>query len=277
MDPPQALTYLNLACVPAAGQSDADLLKLHQDAVTKLGKPIPNAGHPEILDIPADCAPHVNQLLGMPWAASIFASLPGWSIKLVEIEPLLTLQFHVLVERSEKHCSPLQSSSVLDLMPVCLPTAEPHVDVAMTPIMRGTQSVMIKTRELATTQIDAGVFPLQANGAQIQFVGMLFRYGSPFVYVARYNGRCFLANGYHRASGLSRAGATHMPCIFRDATTPEEMGVKTDGSTLSIQRLEADNPPAVGHFTQGRALEVQLRMASRIFHASWSEYTMADE
>jgi hypothetical protein len=41
--------------------------------------------------------------------------------------------------------------------------------------------------------------------------------GASYVQVARYQGRPFLRDGYHRAAGLLRAGVTRIPAVVIDA------------------------------------------------------------
>lgn len=159
-------------------------------------------------------------------------------------------------------------------MPICLPTIQPKGEYHYSHVNPATRSVLIKTPDTNLNMSDWGLFPMQRDGVEVVFVGMEFRLNSPFVYVGRYNGRCYLANGFHRTYGAAKAGATHVPCLFREAQTPAEIGI---GSGIPLSRLEADNPPTVGHYVLDRAFPVQLRSLSRILHVSWSQYTMADE
>src|SRR5208282_2577442 len=109
----------------------------------------------------------------------------------------------------------------------------------------------------------------------ISIAGIQFHSSMPFVHVVRYNGRCYLHNGFHRTVGVRKAGATHVPCILRDVNTISEVGI--DGDTFPVHLMESANPPTVGHFTQNRAWSVTLRNYSRILHVSWAEYMVPDE
>jgi hypothetical protein len=55
--------------------------------------------------------------------------------------------------------------------------------------------------------------PPQKVQAFTFFVSM----GASYVQVARYQGRSFLRDGYHRAVGLLRAGVTQVPAVVIDA------------------------------------------------------------
>jgi hypothetical protein len=41
--------------------------------------------------------------------------------------------------------------------------------------------------------------------------------------------------------------------------------------------MESADPPAVGHYTEGRALPVQLRATQRVLHISWANYAVVNE
>jgi hypothetical protein len=43
--------------------------------------------------------------------------------------------------------------------------------------------------------------------------------GASYIQVARYQGRSFLRDGYHRAVGLLRAGVSQVPAVVIDAPT----------------------------------------------------------
>lgn len=106
-------------------------------------------------------------------------------------------------------------------------------------------------------------------------VGVQVGAALPLAHVLRIDGRCYLQNGFHRAVGLRAAGAAAMPCLVRDAASPDELGL--GHGTFDRALLESANPPTLGHFTQGRAHPVRLRAMSRIVHVSWAEYLVADE
>jgi hypothetical protein len=49
------------------------------------------------------------------------------------------------------------------------------------------------------------------------------------------------------------------------------------GGTFSPQVMESANPPTLGHFTQGRSYDVQLKAFHRTLHISWAEYAMTHD
>jgi hypothetical protein len=186
----------------------------------------------------------------------------------IEVDPLLAFQMTIDLERSQHHCSHLKGSATpAQLYDICLPIT---TTVDQLHVSLQSESALIRCRNLN--------FRLQARGplqGVANAVGIQVGWAMPLVHVVRYNGRCYLHNGFHRTYGARLAGATSVPCIFRDVRTAEEIGFNPQ--TLSLQLLESSNPPTLGHFTQRRAWPVDLRVATRIIQVSWSEHIMFEE
>jgi hypothetical protein len=267
-DQQQALTHLKTPCLPDPTKSDADLLADWNAARAKLGRSIARAGHPNLQPIPVT-DPHIQQLLNAPWAAGYLAHhmAQGASFQMVEIDPLLAYQFTVDAVRSNSHCGTLSRPPTrAELFNVCLPlvTANDAVHISD----QG-HSFIVKSRSLN--------LQIAAQGAIQNMIGIQCSWSLPFVHVTRFNGRCYLHNGYHRALGIRRAGASEMPCFLRDAPDAGAAGIQPPG-TFDLQLLESGNPPTIGHFTRrGRALKVRMRASMRVIQISWSQHTMFDE
>jgi hypothetical protein len=212
---------------------------------------------------------HIQQLPAAPWAAAAFAGpWQGCEFKLIEIDPLLAYQFTVSDARSDHHCNNLSAPPTLpELLNLCLPLV-PSVENFQT--FNSPNAMILKARSLNLQNFGGGVF----NAA---FMGIQFGVSLPFMHVVRHNDRCYLHNGFHRAIGIRAAGATHAPCILRDVPDHASVGIRTDGSTFGAVLLESNNPPTVGHFTQGRAHDVQLKNVARYLHVSWADYVIPDE
>jgi len=269
-----ALNHLKVTCMPAAGKSDQDILLDWQAAKAALGNPFPNYGNPQIAPIAAN-DPRLAQVIAQvnltPWAIQMQSMLAqGASFQMVEIEPLLAFQLSVDKDHSGTKCGTLGAPPSEDeLFAICLPSSVPQDNIHSS---RQGQSIIIKSRSLNLVTLAEG--PLQA---QIPTIGIQFWWALPFVHVVRYKGRCYLHNGYHRAYGLRLAGATRMPCMFRDVATAAEAGIRTDGGTFTEAVLTSANPPTMAHYTNGRAMDVQLRRAIRILQINWSQHAFVDE
>jgi hypothetical protein len=270
MDQAQALTHLRQACVPAANATDADLLAQWTAAQAKIDLPAPTLGVPDIQDIPASHIAYAQALFRLQWVANEFTgtTTTASNVKMVEIDPLLAYQFTVDLARSGHHCGHLGAVPTIDeLFNTCLPNTQPIENFSFQKLAN---SAIIKSRSLNLRVKVEGII-------QNQLAGIIFGPSLPLVQVVRVNGRCFLYNGFHRAVGLRRAGATHIPCVLRDVVDVKAAGIRDDGATFPEAILMSSNPPTLRHFTQGLAADVQIRATARILHVSWSDYVWADE
>ena len=269
MDNMQAIAHLQNACVPL--NPDPSLLTAEwQAAKAQLGaSPVQNAGRPNIAPIDPRHATHIATVLNQP-IFQFGGNLLGTSCMMVEIEPLLAFQFTVDLDRSNHHCGVINSPPTVDeLLNLCLPLTPPNEDIKTTP---GANSFLLRARSLNVRSFNVGMFTPPNIG---HFIGMQFGVSLPYVHVVRHNGRCYLHNGFHRTVGARLAGATHVPCLFRDV--PDHQAVGIHEGTFPAQLMESNDPPTVAHFTQGRAQAVNLRAHSRVLHVSWAEYSVPDE
>lgn len=266
MDQQAAIKYLRESCVPVGGSDDATLLAEWQTARSKLGPPVANAGHPDIQDIPPSHAAYIGLLASQPWLApALNTSLLGATFRLIEIDPLLAFQFAIDDGRSNHHCAPFNNPPSLDqLLEACLPLTPPTEPIQ---VAQGPQSMLITSRSLNFRALAQGFI----NGA---FVGMHVGVALPLLHVVRLNGRCYLLNGFHRAYGSRLVGATHVPCIFRDVADAPSAGIVPPG-TFDLALLESANPPTLGHYTQGRAHDVNMKILTRALHVSWADYVVS--
>ena len=268
LDQADAIKHLQTVCFPAS-PDPAVLTAEWNAAKAKLGAPIAKAGAPAIQPIPAVHDPHLQQLTTAPWIAPMFAGpWQGCEFKLVELDPLLAYQFTINDGRSQHHCGALaQPPTLIELLNLCLPLT-PAIENFQT---WGSQNGMIlKSKSLNLQNFGGGIF----NAA---FMGIQIGVTAPFLHVVRHNNRCYLHNGFHRALGIRRAGATHAPCIVRDVPDHAAVGIRADGTTFGATLLELSDPPTVGHFVQGRAYDVQLRNVARFMHVSWADYILPEE
>jgi hypothetical protein len=270
-DQDQAITHLRTQCVPA-DPSDAALIAEWNTAKARLGNAIPNCGQPQIQDIDPQHVGRAQQLLASPWCGPYFAGpASGAQFKMIELDPLLAFQFTISKDRSDHHCAALtKPPTVPQLLTLCLPNAPQSETFQTFSTPAYSNSLMLKSRSLNLQLQGYGVY----NAA---FMGIQFGPSLPFLHVVRFNGRCYLHNGFHRALGIRAAGATHAPCVLRDVPDAAAVGIRIDGGTFGQSLLESSNPPTVAHFTQSRAYDVQLRNVARYLHVSWAEYVIPQE
>jgi hypothetical protein len=197
-----------------------------------------------------------------------------WDFALVEIDPLLTFQFHVLSQRSQEHCGHLSARpSVAEMLPLCLPIAY------TTPTHRTYHNpaggVLIEAPDGNIAPVGTGPAIPDPN-LPLQWAGAIFMPHSPWVLVKQFGQRFYLANGNHRVYGLRQLGVTHVPCVVTRVNSLDEVGVRPNG-TLGKKVLDSTNPPTCGHYAGNRLFPVEVRHFRRFISVTWSEYTVFDD
>ena len=256
------LRHLQNACIPKKNDQSALIAEWHS-AKAQLGDRIENAGHPRCEPLPRAQENHAKAILSN---SAFQDEWKGSRIELVEIDPLLAYQVAIDNAICARHCATLSQPPTLDqLMAVCLPlNITPEVPETFT----GQNSLILRAKNLNVH--------IQKEVRFASFMGVQLGIAMPYVHVVRHGGRCYLVDGYHRAVGLRKAGATHAPCVLRDVPDHSAVGLNPP-VYFPLDLLESDNPPTLGHFTQGRAYPVVLRSHSRIVHVSWAEHVVPDE
>ncbi len=197
-----------------------------------------------------------------------------WDFKLVEIGPLLAMQFHVLTDKVEDFCASLSAGpSVGDMLPLCLPTAYtvPTYSAQHNP----TRGLLIEAADGNIRVFGDGLFEVQPNPA-LRIAGVAVMPPAPWVTVVHAGTRYYLNNGYHRVYGLSQRGVTHVPCIVTRAKRTEDIGL-VEGGTFGHNLLVSSNPPTCGHFTGNRLYPIKVRRFRRFVSVNWAEYAVLDD
>lgn len=217
LDQRSAIELFRLCCV-VSDNSDAALTAEWQAARTKLGPPLPGAGYPEVLPVPAGAQGHIDELMGQPWVQDYpQAVIANSKIQMVELAPLLALQPCVDLALSDSHNGGQQAPSLDQLFHICLPLNEASANVR---ISRLPSSIAVSSRGFNLQTVDMGWVSvrdrIRAGSTRRDFLGLEIGVLPAFMMVARHNGRCFLQNGFHRAVGLCRRGVTHAPCVVNE-------------------------------------------------------------
>ncbi len=271
MELPQALEYLRMAC-KVDDASDAALEAEWKAARAKLGAAFPNAGLPAILPIPPAAMPYIAALSAQPHVAPMLAGpYAGTTFAMVEIDPLLAYQFSVDEVRQLHHHNGANTNVGLEeLLELCLPM---HWGLENVFQYRQQNSAMFVSHGLNFHAAQQGIMQTPVG----LFVGIQAGVSIPWVHVTRFNGKCYLHNGFHRSVGARARGATHIPCILRDVMDHASAGVVGQGMTFDAALLDSANPPTVGHYTQGRAYDVTLKTFTRTINVSWSDYVVSQD
>lgn len=284
MEQSQAIRYMQANCV-MPNSTDVALAAEWTAARASLGTPFADAGHPDIQQIPPtkECQTYIQQLKQQPWIQEFLRAHPTGTFQVVEIDPLLAFQFQISLHHSDGRCAGLKlGPGIAELLPVCLPQAPPQASIR--PSGTG-QSLLIAADTLNFRMVAQGMYnsaqgPFLLPGQQMDppnAAGIYFAIGMPFVHVVKFNGRCYLINGFHRALGARTRGAGRMTCFFREVGSAQEVGIMADGTTFPLELLESANPPTLGHFSRGRACTVPLRKVMRVLQINWSQHALPME
>lgn len=262
-----AIGYLGSECVP----TNSDPAALEAEWLTaqgRIGAALGNIGNPAIRDVPESHQPYVAGLTTNVHWAQTFAGNPQWEIKMVEAAPLLAFQFSILNDKSDGHGSGFSDPPTMDeLFNICLPAAPTAENFH---VAQQNNAFLIQSRALNLRPADFS--PVVGQPGTFQFrVGVTL----PFVHVVRFNGRCYLHNGYHRVLAALRRGAAEVPCVFREVATPQEIGPLGMG-TFPLDVLESANPPALHHYASGQAHPVELVVKTRVIQLSLSDWVVPE-
>ncbi len=274
-----AINYLRGLCALQSQTKRACLACWHE-ARAKLGAPFAGAGQPAISEIPRGFEPYLDGVRANPRYADTIGTVAA-SFKMVEIDPLLAYQFHIELGRAGDACAGRPPNPPIeDLLSRCLPQAPigPPALAANVTEDRTNRTVRITSSNLNLRVIGWGPArdPQSGDlvfdpGKFLFMAGITFGESSSLLQVVRFDGRCYLKNGYHRVYALRRLGATQVPCVFLEATDYSQVHTEKPGRTFARSLLESANPPTIGHFTQGRAYNVPLRSWLRLIQLQWSE------
>ncbi len=267
--------------MPAPNASDSELLQEWSAAKSKLGPPIPRAGAPDVREFaPAEVA-YIRELCAQPWVQAMLKK-PAYqeaTFKLVEIGPLLAHQPFIDLERVD-YSPRTGTPAVSELMPICLPRAQPKPLEPPTVTSQNRHSIIIKSRKAHVEAFAPSLPAIEESGYEHTLAGVDLHWRVPFVNVVHLGGRYVLRTGYHRTFAAAKSGATHIPCLVRQLSNSDGAEASSDAlDWLMMPRrvLESSNPPTVAHFVKGCAHKVMLRATSLVVQVTWSCHIMPDD
>lgn len=162
----------------------------------------------------------LDQVADRPEVRAAFADIP-WRIEWIDLTRVLSVQKMITTDGLDLRVAEATADPAA-LMELCLPAAQPGPPAgafgepdghgfalsSLNPNLRVVGSNVAEALVSASPQV-----PPQKVQAFTFFISM----GASYVQVARYQGRSFLRDGYHRAAGLLRAGISQVPAVVIDA------------------------------------------------------------
>lgn len=162
----------------------------------------------------------IDRVADRPEVRAAFADVT-WGVEWVDLTRVLSVQKMITTDGLDMRVADAAHDSDA-LVELCLPAVQPAPPLgafgdpgghgftlsSLNPNLRVVGSNVGEALVSASPQL-----PPQKVSAFTFFVSM----GASYVQVARYQGRSFLRDGYHRAAGLLRAGVSRVPAIVIDA------------------------------------------------------------
>lgn len=187
-----------------------------------------------------------------------------WRPEWVDLRSVLSFQKVVATDNLPERLEVARTTD--GLFELCLPSTPtvPPQGVISDPDGKGlTISALNPNLRFAGSHVSQVMVSQAAGMPQVpmQAVTFFVTMGSSYVQVAKYNGRYFVRDGYHRVAGLLQAGIHFAPCIFIEARTFEEMGCPP--GSITFETLYGKRPPKVTDFWDDDVASAGKQMAIR--------------
>ena len=155
-----------------------------------------------------------------PEVRASFPDVP-WRIEWVDLTQVLSVQKMITTDGLDLRVAEA-TGDLAALVELCLPAEQPVPPLGAFGDPGGhgftLSSVNPNLRVVGSQVAEALVSPSPHVPPQkMQAFTFFVNMGASYVQVAKYHGRSFLRDGYHRAAGLLRAGITRIPAVVIDA------------------------------------------------------------
>jgi hypothetical protein len=273
MSEPEAITTL-LGRTALANEDLSGLRKRHAEAQLAVSRL--DIRQPED-PVMSDSDPLLTEIRSRPEVAANFQGM-DWRPAMVDLRRVLTFQKIIFTDGLDERLR--DSKSPDGLFELCLPRTQPtHPLGAFTdPDGKGfTISSFNPNLRIAAGQVsEANVSPgPMMPSVRMQAVTLLVYMGTSYLQVVRYRDRCFVRDGYHRATGLLRSGIYEAPCIFIEATSFEQVGAGMVPGVLSYEAMYSPRPPYLSDFWDDRvAADVSQPAVRKVVRIRGEEFVV---
>lgn len=166
--------------------------------------------------LPPELADHVTRL-GMTSAGAAMRT-EGWDIAMIDLERVVAFQPTVFTDTATQRVADLDPDDLRSIAELTLPVN--HTAPVFVQYDELKQAYIITSPNPNLKVVGNFNGPL-ANG--IPGFGFGVAVAASFVQVVRFQNRCVLRDGYHRAYGLLNRGITRVPAFIRDFDTVENL------------------------------------------------------
>ncbi len=201
-----------------------------------------------------------DEIAHHPHVAAHFSGLI-WRPEWVDLGEVLSFQKGIGLDGADERIGPADRDAAA-LLNLCIPNEPPapsQAAISPDPDGKGfTISSLNPNLRIVGAQVsDADVSPaIGLPPTKMKAFTLLAFTGLSYLQVVRYRDRCFVRDGYHRATGLLRRGVRVVPCIFIEARNFGEVGCPPGSLTDEI--MYGERPPRLVDFwDDATAREVQ--------------------
>jgi hypothetical protein len=196
-----------------------------------------------IMPAPASLDPHIAAVAATQGGAAMLNE--KWQICLADLRRICAFQPYVHSEYSEERTAALDAADYAAIAAVTLPLEgrEPlsmSVDAVRQQFMCGSRNPNLKIVGHFSQPIQQGIIG----------VGFAISVLPSFMSIAKFQGRYFLHDGYHRAYGLLRRNIYIVPVFMREFGTTEQMNIPP--GMLPQGAYFGDRPPLLPDYLNDR-------------------------
>ena len=215
---------------------------------------------------PPELAPHITALQQHPMAAPFFAE--GWQACLVDLRKVCAVQPNVFVDHATERVRDVNPADVVSVAAVSLPIPE---DTKLPVQFDESKNLWSVTAPNPNLRI-IGHFGTSVQPHVAGF-GFAVTISTSFLQVARFQGRAFLRDGYHRAVGFLERGVTIVPAITREFGPLEDLGLPA--GMLPQGAYFGDRPPSLPDYLDDAvSVKVQLPAFQKMIVIQGLEMTL---
>ncbi len=219
----------------------------------------------------------LDEIARRPELAGHFSGL-NWRIEMVDLEYVLSFQKVIILDGANERIGNADRDEA-ELFNLCIPVEQDGslASISTDPDGKGfafsslNPNLRIAGSHAGHAQMSPGIGvpPLKV----MAFTLFAFT-GSSYLQVVRYRDRCFVRDGYHRATALLRRGVRIAPCIFIEARNLGELGCPQGSLTEDV--LYGDRPPRLADFWDDTvAREVSQPAIHKVIRIRGDEFVIA--
>lgn len=199
---------------------------------------------------PAELDDHINALRQHPAAAAYFAE--GWQVALADLRKVCAVQPNVFIDHAVDRVRNVEPEDIRSLAAVSLSVPTPSQLPAQ---FDESRNVWLFSAPNPNLRI-MGHFGAQVQPGVPGF-GFVVAISPSFLQVARFQGRLFLRDGYHRAVGFLQRGISVVPVFTREFGNLESLNLPA--GMLPQGAYFGDRPPCLPDYLDD-AVSVQVQL-----------------